>query len=486
MLTEFPTDRQVKLILTLLVLYFAGRLVWLAFTISPAIPPDELTHAGLCGIYAKQIFLPANTTETYRFGLVTNIPWLYYWLMGKLLLLNLFGVSDLVWLRLLQLPLALATVWYVCRTLRLLTTDSLPLLLLVTAMTNTMMFTFLSAAVSYDNLTTLLATAAVYHLLAFSRRRQGSDLVLSLLCQLAGCLTKTAFLPLVPILLGLLCVREYRQTAAFPAAFRQWLSEFTWQRLGLLAALLAALALNLQLYGGNYRTYGKLKPEMYDVLPFTAVMENSLAARDMILLYFQEGKVTREQAVAMASRIAHPGERLDAQTAIRNYEKFRERGGQGVGFFRYAASWAEHMAAGIFGVQGRLSIVPRWPTALPLLVLGGAALAAIALRWRPGDAAGLPVSLAIVVAGYAFFLLYRVNYRIYLENGSLTLALQGRYLFPVIGPAYLLASYYLPRLFPGRVARLAVVAGAMGILLLGDFPLFLARITPLWFVWPEN
>ncbi|HYA13620.1 MAG TPA: hypothetical protein VEF33_04695, partial [Syntrophales bacterium] len=196
----FPSPRQFRWIAAFLLAYFGTRLLFFALEISPAIPPDETTHFGICRIFSKVFLLPENTSESYQYGLVTNIPWLYYWIMGKLLFLNFFGIPDLVFLRLLNIPLAFGTVCYTWRLLRLLTDDRLTQLLLIVAMTNTMMFSFLSASVSYDNLTNLLAVMSVYYLFAFFRERSGVMLLISCFCQLVGCLTKITILPLILIL----------------------------------------------------------------------------------------------------------------------------------------------------------------------------------------------------------------------------------------------------------------------------------------------
>src|SRR5450631_4905744 len=121
----------------ILLAYFGVRLVFFALNISAFVPPDEVTHAGLCKIFSKVFLLPDNSPATYEFGLVTNTAWLYYWIMGKLLHLNVIGISDLVFLRLLNIPLAFGTVYFVRRTLLILTHDRLAQLLLVVVITNT-------------------------------------------------------------------------------------------------------------------------------------------------------------------------------------------------------------------------------------------------------------------------------------------------------------------------------------------------------------
>src|ERR1035437_8987005 len=198
--SNFPSPRRFKWIVITLLVYFGVRLLFFATNISPYVPPDEVTHFGVCRIFSKVFLLPGNSPETYQYGLVTNIPWLYYWIMGKLLFFNFFGISDLVFLRLLNIPLAFGTIYYTWRLLRLLTDDRLTQLLLIVAMTNTMMFSFLSASVSYDNLTNLLAAMSVFYLFAFFKERSGVMLLISYLCQLAGCLTKITIFPLILIL----------------------------------------------------------------------------------------------------------------------------------------------------------------------------------------------------------------------------------------------------------------------------------------------
>lgn len=467
-------------------LYFGFRLLYLVITISPFVPPDEISHFGICRVFSSVFFLPENSPESYRYGLVTNIPWLYYWIMGKLLHLNFFGISDLVFLRLLNIPFAFATVYFAWRTLRLLTDDRLTQILLIVAMTNTMMFTFISAFVSYDNLTNLLAAMSVYYLLAYFKSRNGSVLAVTCICLLAGSLTKTAFLPIAVIILVALVVREYKDAPRLPGELFRLFRELKWRGIGLVCTILVGLALNLQLYGGNYLHYGKLDLEMYEVLPFESVMKNSLAARNMILTLFQEGRVTREQAFLMASRVENPGERADTIYTVRNYEKYRDSGMRSMGFPAYSVLWAKRMAAGIFGVLGHLAIPAKWPSIAPVAFLAMLTLAAIIIRWRPSDASWFPTYLASIAGFYCTVLLYWVNYRGYLENGAPYLALQGRYLFPVIGPLYVLASYYLMRLFNGRYMRMGIFAAAVLILLICDFPLFLARVSPAWYLWPQN
>jgi hypothetical protein len=482
----FPSYRFLKWSMVALMLYFGLRLLFLATSISPFIPPDEVTHFGICTIFSGFPFLPANSPESYQYGLVTNIPWLYYWIMGKLLTLNFLGLSDLVFLRLLNIPLAFALVFYVLRTLCLLTDDRLSQILLVVAMTNTMMLTFLSAFVSYDNLANLLAAMSVYYLLGFFKDRSAVILAASYVCQLAGCLTKLTFLPLVLALNSVLIIHEIKNFPGFVTAVVTFFRDSRRASIFMTVALLLGLALNIQLYVGNYMQYGSIAVDTTAVLPLESAMQYRLTARGYIFKEFKEGRVSKEQALAMTAQIDHPGDRADAIFMIENYEKYKNNETHKMGLPEYIPLWVERMAAGIFGVFGHLQIANYWPTIAPIALLATLTLLAFLIRWRPWDAEWLPTCLMVIAGFYTFFLMYKFNYQDYLGSGAPFVALQGRYIFPVIGSIYVLASFYLMQLFRDRIGRLAIFGLSAFIFIMSDLPLFLTRVTPIWSYWPPN
>jgi hypothetical protein len=482
----FPTPRQERLILIALFVYFAARLVFYAVSITPGVPPDEVTHFNLCRIFSKTLFLPVNSPETYPYGLVTNIPWLYYWLMGKLLWLNVFGLPEVTFLRLCNVPMALGTAYFTWRTATLLTGERLARILALVFITNIAMFSLLSAGVSYDNLTNLLAAMAIYFLLAFFKERNGTLLALSLLCQLAGCLTKNSLLPLVLVLNVLLVVNEARNLPRLAAGFTSWLRGSGARGVVIMVALLAALALNLQLYGGNYLRYHNISPDMADVLSADSAMKYRTQARNMIFMLYKEGKVSKEKALEMTSVIANKVDRGTTAALIEDYDYQKSNGMQLMNPVQYIPLWAETVCAGTFGIFAHLpmQIGPlKIYLFLALLVLAGIGFLR---RWRPSEEGWLPAYLAVVAVFYCVFLMYFVNYRTYLDYWSPWLSLQGRYIFPVLAPISVLSALYLVRLPGGRGGRLAVFAACALLFILSDFPFFLSNVTPDWFAWPRG
>jgi hypothetical protein len=484
--SSFPSSDHLKWAALILMAYFGLRLLFLATSVSPVVPPDEETHFGICSIFSRFPFFPVNSPESYKHGLVTNIPWLYYWIMGKLLSLNFLGISDLVFLRLLNIPLAFTFIFYVWRTLRLVTDDRLTQILLVVAMTNTMMLTFLSAFVSYDNLTNLLAGMAVYYLLAFFKNRSAAMLAVSLVCQLAGCLTKFTFLPLVLALGIVLIIHEIKNFPGLSSALVMFYRDSRRNSIIVTMALLLGLGLNIQLYVGNYIHYGTIILETTDVLPLENALQHRLTARGYIFNLFKEGHVSKEQALEMTTQIKHSGDKADAVFMIEKHAMIRENNLQPMSLPEYFPMWVERMTGSIFGIIGHLAIPNYWPMIAPVALLAALTFLAILIRWRPWDAEWLPACLMVIAGFYTFFLMYNVNYQNYLETGARYVALQGRYIFPVIGSIYILSSRYLMQLFQGRDAKLAIFGLAAFIFIMSDFPLFLARITPDWFNWPTS
>jgi hypothetical protein len=462
--------------------YFILRLVYFALCVPSFVPPDEVTHAGLCHIFSRVLLLPGNGPGTYEFGLVTNIPWLYYWTMGKLLHLNVFGLSDLVFLRLLNLPIACATVWYAVRLLRLLTRDRLTGLLLLAVMTNTAMFSFLSASVSYDNLVNLLAVMAIYYLLAFFRQRAGALLAASLLCQLAGGLTKITMLPLILVLNLLFAIWAVRQWRPFVSSLRGYLAprgRALWQ----VPLILVALGLNLQLYAGNYLRFGTLAATMPKVLTPELSMQNRIGAREEVFSLYESGKISYMDALQMAGDIRHPGDKADTFYLLMNYENLRAHPANWLGPVAYAKIWFQQMTATIFGIKGHLQMFKNPRQLIPIYLVLALALAGAVLRWRPREQGWLTASLAAVSLFYAGVLLVKVNYPAYSYYGNPGITLQGRYLFPVLAPIYVLGSLYLVRLFRARALKLALALGTALLCLVYDFPWFLAHATAGWLAW---
>lgn len=467
----------------ILLAYFAARLIYFALNVSPFVPPDEVTHAGICKVFAKAFLLPVNSPETYQFGLVTNVPWLYYWLMGKLLHLNLLGFPDLVFLRLLNIPLAFATIFYAVRLFRLLCKDSLGELLLITVLTNTAMFSLLSFSVSYDNLTNLLAAMSIYYTFAFLRMGSGNLLAASFLCQLVGCLSKITFLPLSLALDVLLLVCGWKNLPGFPAAVVRHLRTSGRGNLLLVAAIAIAAALNLQLHAGNYLRFGTLNPSMSQIVSPENAMKYRLEARGNIFNSYREGKISYMDALILAGEIEHPVDKADTFFLLMNYENLKRNPQLWLGPLSYSWVWLENMVASVIGIKSHLIMVKDLPYRIPFYLLMSLAALGFVVRWRPAESGWMAPGLAAVSLFYTGYIMYDFNYGSYLNYGAPGMTVYGRYLFPVLAPFYVLLCRYLLCLFRNESVRCALALATAIMFISYDFPWFLIHATPEWYSW---
>jgi len=189
-------------------MYFALRLCYFVPTIDHYVPPDEITHLGISLIYQKSLLLPENSPETFQLGLVTNIPYLYYFLMGKLANLNVLPIHDLFFLRLINALFGILTIFFAHNWMKLLTNNRIAHTLFIIMLTNTLMFTFLCASINYDNLLNLISAMSLYYLFSFFERRNPASLMIFGVCVLAGTLTKKTFLPLAFLFMAVLFMHE--------------------------------------------------------------------------------------------------------------------------------------------------------------------------------------------------------------------------------------------------------------------------------------
>jgi hypothetical protein len=179
--------------------------------------------------------------------------------MGKCLKLNFFPVSDLVFLRFINCLLSFGTAVYGYKWIRLVTANRICHLLFVILITNTAMFSFLGAAVSYDNMTNFFAVTALYYLHLFFQNTDTSSFLLFVISILGGALTKVSYLPLILAYLGILIFRQRKQLKNIFYILIKVLRSFGFGQTALLGIALILLALNVNLYLKNLIRFGKLE-----------------------------------------------------------------------------------------------------------------------------------------------------------------------------------------------------------------------------------
>lgn len=469
-------------------LYFLARLLFFAFQIAPGVPPDEPTHVGVVGLYADSPLGIEDSPASHPYGLVTRVPFLYHLLLGHLAALGraLFAVEELLFLRLLNVVLSALTLILSYRLACRLSGDPLVRLLFLVMATNTLMLTFLGAAVSYDNLVNLLAVLALSALWAFLAEGRPEALLGFLLWNVLGGLTKVSFLPLAGIL-TLILVAERRWGLA--SDLRLLVSLLRRHRPRLVAAAVLVVmgaAANLWLYGGNLLRHGRLVPTCDQVLTLEACLENRIFARGWILRQYRQEAMTFEQAVAATERIHHPGDRNHALRLLRFEQGYRRTRPEPLPRWNYLhLVWEQAIKPTVFGIQAHLSMLRKPRDLLPynILLMAAFLLWIRTARWR--DPERVWSWLGLIALAYFLILVGGYNYGTYLETHAPLLGVQGRYLFPVLVPAYLAMAHAL--LTPlRRWLRIALLLAVAAVYLAGDLPFFLRHAGDPWFGEPAS
>jgi hypothetical protein len=215
-------------------------------------------------------------------------------------------------------------------------------------------------------------------------------------------------------------------------------------------------------------------------------MNYRLDARGLIFNQYKEGKISYMEALVLAGEIKHPGDKADTFYLLMNYENMKRNPRLWMGPLPYAKVWFENMVGSIFGIKAHLIMAKDLRFLIPLFAVMALSLLGILARWRPRESGWLPPCLAAIVCFYAGYIMYEVNYDSYLNYGAAGLTLYGRYLFPVLGPFYVLLCHYELRLFRADYIRCALAVATALLFISYDFPWFLMHATPEWYTWlPE-
>jgi hypothetical protein len=476
-----------RLLLIMLLSYFAGRLVFYAFTINPAIPPDEVTHVGMIHHFAKYLLLPENTPESWELGLVTHISYMYYWLMGKIDFFWPFKTWDLIFLRLINALFCFCTVLVVWRLARTVAGEKswIPILTIV-SLTNTPMFSFLGAMVSYDNLTNLCAVSALYYFVLLIQSEKLLSLLKGITVLMIGTLSKYTLLPL-GLFMVCLGIFKFRRKLSIPLnkisikSGLIFLRHLSAQKKFWVTSVFVFLVLNVQLYGTNIIRFGGIEVPWEKVLTLEQCLKNRIFARNYIIDEFKKGTLSYNQAVNATAIIKHTGDRSATLSILNTIKIWKEYRLRLMDPITYAVQWYIGMTQSSMTIAGHRLMFrgPFWAGFSLLLTL--IILVSMIKQWRPGTEQDDINYLIAITFAYAVFLLWLVNYITYLHYIDSNLAVQGRYIFPVIAPLWIFMWLFMSRLrfFKIKIVLTILIAS---ILITGDFPYFLSHAGKEWFI----
>ena len=400
-------------VLYLIFAFFIVFSVFVALHLKPGIAPDEDAHFLFSKFYSETWGIPENSAQTIVTGWLTkDTPFVYHWLNGRIIniITSLFpSIQNDQLLTVLRLiNVVYATLAMVC--LYLTSKELIPnpwlQLLPVFLLANTLMWVFLAGAVSYDNLANLLCLAAI---LFFVRAYQGIDFqknaLFWIILILLGCLVKITLLPIAGLL-----VLFWTITGNLQKQITGMKSVRSGIELSLIIISVILIISNLLLYGGNLIKYGSFTPTCMEVMDSTTCSLDPMHVRH--------------------ENLALPEKLTIAESIRQGYPNPLE-------YVFY--SWIPNMLYRIFGILGHSSYFPSHIIIVFYILFVWYFMLAFKYLGKPTK---LISGLAGIFVVYSTLLLV-INYRSELVYGFRQIAMQGRYIFPVIGIAYIVIAIIL-------------------------------------------
>ncbi len=432
--------------LILLVCVFAAYTIFLSFNLQAGIIPDETYRFTVSRSFINTWGIPDNVSILESSGeSLHRGSFLGYWIYGRTLAaFQLFAPTAtewqmLVFLRLVNAIFSWGTVIFTFLLAKEILRNKWHQILPPFMLTNTLMFVFLSGGVNYDNPTILFCTISLFFLVrtfkneSFIENSLGWVITISI-----ATLIKYSVLPMAFIMTVVYVVFIIKNKPSFTFAKLKG-----YKGIFLAAAFLVLLFLNFNTYGINLIRFRSIYPSCFDVYSVEICDASSY--------------VVRHRNMALPEKLSIP-------------EAFRQGNPEPI---RYIfGAWNRAMADRIFGIMGHKIYFPISVAYFMILIYWSIGLG---LRYinKPNF---LIASLLGIFLFYALVLV-RMNYNSQLVYGfDTSVALQGRYLFPVITIAYVLWGYILEKV-TNQWVRWGTIAALVLLFLYGG---------PIRFIWYYN
>ena len=442
-----------RILFGVIILLFVVFSIYLALNLKMGVSPDSYYHLEVSQAYSETLGIPENTPETYKWRDITRIPYLSFWINGRILNLNelTFNLDEVIVLRLSNVLTAIGTLILVYLISKRLIKNKWGQILPVFLLSNTLMFVFLSSSINYDNLVVLLSTASLYFLLKFLQEPEKlSNTLLIFVVLLLGTLTKTSVLPLALIIFIIWSVVLLKKKILKKEFLEQFL---TLPNILLTIGFFLLVILNFNVYGVNMITFRKITPECTQVLTYNQCLENGVFVRSMY-----EIPTIFEGGIIESAKLVLEGERI--------------------GPLRYLLFWTVEMSKKIVGIMGDRSLFMRdeyLPFYFVFFFIGLYMVFKNRKSLSKEDKA-----LGLISLFYILVVAYYVNYKAYMRTDWMDLGLQGRYIFPVLPIGYVIFSKYFIKIKNTKVLNILLTALVI-LFLMGNYIYFFANVPADWF-----
>ena len=412
----------------LMLVVFTACATYFALHLHHAIIPDEPGHFYISTLFSTTWGTPEPTDHSLALGNIqfNRQPFAYYWINGRLLDLLSFvmpGVSEwrqLLFLRLVNVLYSVLTVIYTWLLAKEIIQKRWWSLLVVFLTTSTLMFVFLSGGVSYDNLANLCAVAATFYLVrALKGKKPITNSLLWVFTIGLGMVTKKTILPLAAamFIFWLVYIIKHRRQLDFKA-------EFNWKQIVIAVFALLIVGVNVSVYGVNLVKYREPIPDCTDLFTQTQC-DLSVFVRRAKDMNFPEEKLTLRDVIEQQKT-----------NPINYFEEY----------------WVKRMLTTIYGIMGHQAYYPSLIITFYRLLYFLVFIVVIKY-WEKRDF--VFYTLLALAVSYVFAIFIE-SYNEELMSDFQHVAIQGRYLFPVLVPIYILVTDFISRISNTVIRKLTV------------------------------
>lgn len=446
---------------------------WIALSGRYPMAFDEDFHFGLIKLYAHHLspIWSGQPPDSDTFGAVARDPsYLYQYLMSfPYRLVNLFTHNQTIQVLSLRAINIGLFAWGLTLYRRLLLQTGASRAIVhacLLAFVLVPIAPFLAAQINYDNLFLPMVALALVLVLRFDRqithhkRLDVKTLAELLVVCLSASLVKYAFLPVFLVIIGFIMVRiwQYRQRPEPKHRLTSvWWRLSGWLGLGLLVMVVTVPVLFGERYGVNLVRYHKPVPDCAQVLNIQRCSSYGPWVRDYNFEINKVNTGVKKGPLAFSSDWFYG---MWLRT-----------------FFTVGGPSTDYQSRGPFPVPGISAIV---------LAVAAAIASVVTLRrlMRTYQAPVLWL-FAAVTAGYAF-VLWLDDYRAFRQTGQ-PVAINGRYLLPVLPLIVLVSALALAELLQRRLAAKLAIAGVALLCLAwgGGALTFILRSNDIWY-WPNQ
>jgi hypothetical protein len=423
---------------------FSAYSIFLSFHLNTGYIPDETYRFEVSRAFSETWGIPDDVPITLTTGEdLHRSPFLGYWLFGRALyvyqLINPDASprQELVAVRIVNSLFALGTVIITYLISKELIKNKWWQLLPVFMLTNTLMFVFLSGGVSYDNPTNFVCALGLLFFIRVLNHKDFTTNSLGWMISIGiGALIKHSVLPLAAILGLIWIVYMIRNKSKIQCPDLRNNPRF----FVLATILLIVLGFNIYLYGVNLIKFQSIRPSCYDTFS-KEICDNSVF-------------VKRHNEMALPEKL----------TIITAFQKGYPEP------IRFLFEWwIPEMIKRVFGIMGHQNYYPIITSYFQIafywmLFLGFRYIKKPSFK---------TVALSSIIGFYAL-VLFIMNYNSELAYGFYKfVALQGRYIFPVISIAFVLSTYILTKV-TNKYLQIGTLVATIALFLYGG---------PIRFLW---